>query len=282
MLKNYNYILTIMLFPFIMALSYLKLINNLKGNIYTYIIVAMIIIFIPSFIMSLYSALEEILSSKKKWRIVLLLLLSIFYLPIYYTKYVSKDEKYLGYILFVISIPLTILMINAGIKKISKIVLNLYKNYAVINEKDYVQFSSNKLFSLGVDKTFRCNSEDIGDYVISCDRLEDDSFIGIYSYDITLDNEESINDKLEFHVNQTINYIEENGFTYEIVEKDDLIEINYNENSILISQCNYGVGDNKYSLIIMKEVPKELVNYEEYQKMIDSIYFLNYNDGVSS
>ena len=283
MIKYYNYMLTIILYPVILALSYLKFINYLKGNLYIYLIALMVIIFIPSFIMSLYSALDEILYSNKKWRVIPLILLSIFYLPIYYTKYVSKEEKYLGIIVFVITIPLAILAINAGTVKLSKVWGRAFKNYVVINE-NYVQFASNNLFSLGVDKTFRCDNEDIGDYVISCERLEDDSFIGIYSYDVSYDSEEEITDKLDFHIGQSIDYIEENGYTYELLDtgNDNFVEIDYNENAILISQNNYMVGDTKYSLIILKEVKKELVNYEEYQKMIDSIYFLNYNEEVSS
>ena len=283
MLKNYNYMLTIILYPFILALSYLRLINYLKSNLYTYLIAFMIIIFIPSFIMSLYSALDEILYSKKKWRVIPLVFLSIFYLPIYYTKYVSKEEKYLGIIVFIITIPLAILTINAGTIKLEKVWRRAFKNYVVVNE-NYVQMASNNLFSLGVDKTFRCNNEDIGDYVISCDRLEDDSFIGIYSYDVSNDSEEDIVDKLDFHIGQTIDYIEESDYTYELIDtgSDTFVEIDYNENAILITQNTYLVNNIKYSLIIMKELKKELVDYNEYQKMIDSIYFLNYNVGVSS
>ena len=283
MLKNYNYMLTIILYPFILLLSYLIFTNYLKGELYTYLLVIMSMVFIPSFIMSLYGALEEILNSKKKWRIILLILLSIFYLPIYYTKYVSKEEKYLGYILFIIGIPLTILAINASSNRLLKYLTRVYKNYAVINE-NYVQISSNNLFSINIDKTFRCNNEDIGDYVISCDRLEDDSFIGIYSYDISYDSEEDIEEKISFHVNQTVEYIEEKDYEYEFIENNDdsIIQIDYNDNSILIKQNNYEINGSKYSLIILKEVPKELIDYVEYQKMIDSIYFLNYNDGVSS
>lgn len=275
--------ITIMLYPFIVILCYLRLINYLKSNLYTYLIIFMIIIFIPSFIMSLYASSEEILASKKKWRIVFLIFLSIFYLPIYYTKYVSKEEKYLGYFLFVAAIPLTILMINASTKKLSSFLSNAYRNYAVINE-NYVYRASNNLFTINVDKTFRCNSEDVGDYVISCDRLEDDSFIGIYSYDISYDGEDDLEEKLNFHINQTIDYIEEEGYTYELIDtgNDSFVEIDYNENAILIAQRNYVFEDAKYSLIILKELKKELVNYEEYEKMIDSVYFLNYNYGVSS
>ena len=281
MLRNYNYVVTILLYPFILILSYLSFTRVLKDSLYTYLIIVMLFFFIPSFIMSLYHASEEILNSKKKWRMIFLILLSIFYLPIYYTKYVAKEEKYLGYLLFVIAVPLTILTIMAGNKRLLVFFNNIYRNNVVIND-NYVLYSSNKLFSINVDKTFRCNSDDIGDYVISCDRLEDDSFIGVYSYDVTLEDEEEIEEKLDFHLGQTLDYIEEKGYTYEINSDSNIVSISYNENTILITQSNYLVGEKKYSLIILKEMPKEYISYEEYQKMIDSVYFLNYNEGVSS
>ena len=277
MLKNYNYVLTILLYPFILVLSYLKLSNLLKGDTYTYIIIILLLFFIPSFIMSLYGAAEEILKSKKKWRMVLLILLSIFYLPIYYTMYVAKEEKYLGYILFVMTIPLTFLTIKAGNNRILSYLNEAYKNAVSINEH-YVSYSTNKLFSIDIDASFRCKKEDIGDYVIFCDRLIDDSFIGIYSYDVTKESEEDILDKLDFHIDQTIEYIEENKYKYEIKNTNNIMEINYNDNTILITQNNYMFDDNDYSLVIIKEMPKEYISYDEYQKMIDSIKFLNYNN----
>ena len=91
MLKNYNYILTIILYPFILILIYLLLTNSIKGDFYLYILIAMIIVFIPSFIMSLYGILEDILNSKAKWRIILVILFSVFYIPYYYTKNVTKQ-----------------------------------------------------------------------------------------------------------------------------------------------------------------------------------------------
>lgn len=281
MLKNYNYVLTILLYPFILVLGYLKLSNLIKGDTYTYIIVILLLFFIPSFIMSLYGACEEILKSKKKWRIILLILLSIFYLPIYYTFYVAKEEKYLGYILFIITIPLTYLTIKACNNRILLYLNDAYKNAVSINEH-YVSYSTNKLFSIDIDASFRCKKEDIGDYVMSCDRLLDDSFIGIYSYDVTDEDEEDISDKLDFHLNQTLDYIEENNYEYEVNNNGNIIEINYHDNTILITQNNYMFDNNNYSLIIIKEMPKEYISYDEYQKMIDSIEFLNYNDGVSS
>ena len=281
MLKNYNYMLTIMLYPFVLILSYLKLTNIIKSDIYTYLIIIMLIIFIPSFIMSLYSASEDILKSKNKWHIVLLILLSVFYLPIYYTKHVSKEEKYLGYLLFVITIPLTILTINSSCNSLGNFLTKTYRNIYALNPT-FGYYSNNKLFSVEVDASFRCNDKDIGDYVISCDRLRDDSFIGIYSYDVTGDTEEENLEKLDFHLKQTIDYIKENNFEYTIEEDNDIIKIEYNDNAVLVTQKDYMVGDSKYSLIILKEIPRANINYDEYQKMIDSIKFLNYNVGVSS
>lgn len=281
MLKNYNYMLTIMLYPFVLILSYLKLTNVIKADIYTYLILIMLVIFIPSFIMSLYSSSEEILKSKSKWRIILLLVLSIFYLPIYYTKYISKEEKYLGYLLFIITVPLTILTINASCNKLEKFLTNIYHDkYAI--KASFIYNSNNDLFSIEVDSSFRCNSNDIGDYVVSCDRLRDDSFIGIYSYNISDESEEEIKEKLDFHINQTIDYISEKGYDYETVDDNDLIRIEYNDNVVLITQRNYQLEDKMYSLIILKEMPRVNINYLEYQKMIDSIKLLNYNERVSS
>ena len=273
--------LTILLYPFLMVMSYLYLTDVIKGDMYKYLIIIMFLVFIPSFIMSLYSCSEEILNSKSKWRIILLIFLSIFYLPIYYTKYVSREEKYLGYLLFIIAIPLTLLNINACNKKLLTYFNNAYKNSIVV-KKDYIYYSTDNMFSIKVDESFRCNKSDIGEYVISCDRLEDDSFIGIYNYDVSYDNEDEIKEKLEFHINQTLDYIKEKNYEYILNNDSNIVRIEYNDNIILITQLIYIVDESKYSLIVMKEMPSEFINYDEYQKMIDSIKFLTYNERVSS
>ena len=273
--------LTILLYPFILVLGYLDLTSVIKGDIYKYLIAIMLIIFIPSFIMSLYHASEEILNSSSKWRMIPLILLSIFYLPIFYTKYISKEEKYLGYILFIITIPLTILTINACGNKLLNYFDKAYENTFVIR-RDKTYLSQDGSFTIDVDDSFRCDRKDSGEYAISCERLEDDSFIGIYKYDISYDNSDEIKEKLEFHINQTVDYIEENNYHYILNTDNKIVRIEYNNNIILITQENYDFGDSKYSLIIMKEMPMIYISYSEYQKMIDSINFLNYNGGVSS
>ena len=280
MLKNYNYILTIMLYPFILILSYLLLSNYIKGSFYIYVLVAMIFVFVPSFIMSLYGVLEDILNSKSKWRIILVILFSIFYIPYYYTKHISKQEVFLGLLIPIVTILLSFVVYDNTLKKIRVLVNSLYSNMVTITER-YSYISSNNLIKIDVDPSFRCNSN-VGDYIISCDRLEDDSFIGIYSYDISDYDEEKIKDIMDFHINQTIDYIKENGYTYETKNEDRIIKIYYNDMVILLTQNNYIADDKNYGLVIIKELPKELLDIDEFKKMIESIIILNYNNGVSS
>ncbi len=281
MLKNYNYILTIMLYPFLLLLEYLMLRDLLNGLMYQYLILLMILLFIPSFIMSLYGILEDILNSKKKYRIIFLILLPFFYLPIYYTFYISKSEKYLGIIIGVLSVGLSYLTLTAFNERLYNYLTDAYKGNVMIKE-DYVYTSSNDLFSINVSKNFRCSNDNIGDYVIFCDKLDDDSFIGVYSYDIKDYSESEISDILSFHLEQTLTYIKENGYTEDIKKYDDIIEINYSNMVILLTQKNYLLNDEKYSLVIIKEMPKKLNDIEVFKKMIATIKFLNYNEEVSS
>lgn len=280
MLKNLNYIITIILYPFILILSYFLLTNYIKGDLYSFLLFSMIIVFIPSFIMSLYGVLDDILNSKSKWKIILVILFSIFYIPYYYTRHIAKQEVYLGIVISMLCILFSIVTYNVSLKKLREYFDSLYLNSVIINE-NYSYTSSNNLIRMSVDKSFRCSSN-IGDYIISCDRLEDDSFIGIYSYDITDYSEGDIKDIIDFHINQTIDYINENNYTYGIDNENQIIRIFYNDMVILITQNNYIVGDKKYSLIILKELPSNLLDLKEFEKMIESITFLNYNNGVSS
>lgn len=280
MLKNYNFILTILLYPFMLIIAYLILTNVLSSSFYIYLLFFMVIVFVLSFIISLYEILEDILSKNSKWRIILVILFSIFYIPFYYTKHIVKEEKYLGIIIPLLSVFLTYFTYVESIKKLETFFDSIYLNKTVLNEH-YVYTSTNGLIRIDVDKSFRCVNN-IGDYIISCDRLEDDSFIGVYYYDITDYSEAKTEDILNYHFEQILSTIEDSGYEYETDISDQIIKVYYNDMVILISQNNYIVSDSKYSLIIMKEVPKDLLNQKEFEKMIESITFLNYNNGVSS
>lgn len=281
MLKNYNYILTIMLYPFILLLEVLMLKGILKSNLYLYLIIIMVVVFVPSFIMSLYNALEDIFASKKKWRCILLILFPFFYLPIYYTKYVSKEEKYFGIVLCLLSLILSYFLYNYSKEWLAKVFKDIYKDSVVVSN-GFTYTTSDNLFLIDISKDFRCKNKDIGDYAISCDKIDDDSFIGVYRYNITDYDEEEIFDILTFHLDQSLEYINENGYEGIVNKEDEIIEISYNDMIILLTQKNYLVDNNKYSLIFIKEMPKELEDKEEFQKMIETVYFLNYNEKESS
>ena len=280
MLRNYNYIITIMLYPFIVILSYFLLTNSLVGKFYLYLLLIMLVIFIPSFIMSIYCATEEILNSKRKWRIIILILFSIFYLPVYYTKNVSKQEMYLGVSLPIICIVFSVLTYDESIKSLQKVVDSVYLNKVDVKEH-FTYTSKNNLIKIDVDKSFRCNNN-TGDYIVSCDREEDDSFIGIYYYDTTDYSEGKIRDIFDYHLEQIVEFIEDEGYDYKIESSDEIIRVYYNDMVVLLSQNNFIVGDGKYTLIVLKEAPIKLMDEEEYQKMIESVEFLNYNNRVSS
>ncbi len=280
MLKNYNYILTIILCPFILILSYFLLTNKIEGHLYLFLLLIMLVIFIPSFIMSIYSAADDILHGKRKWRIILLVLFSILYLPIYYTKNVAKEEMYLGVTIPIICIVFGAMVYDESMKSLRKVFDSVYGHRVVLNE-NYTYISTNGLIRVDIDTSFICSTE-VGDYIVSCDRLEDDSFIGIYNYNITDYDQEKVEEIFDYHLEQVVGFIEEAGYQYESEVKEDIVKIYYNDMVIFLSQNNYIVGDAKYSLIVLKEAPKELMDEKEYQKMIESVTFLNYNNGVSS
>lgn len=274
-LRDYNYILTILLYPFIMFLIFLRLSDYLKGLFYSYLISIMILVFIPSFIMSLYMVLEEILKSNKKWRVIFLILFSVIYLPFYYTKYVSKGEMFFGIVIILLDILFSYLTYQTFNKKLYDYLIKSYRDNFMISE-NYVYISKNNLFMINVSENYRCDNN-MGDYVISCDNLLDDSFLGVYSYDVTDYEEEEIKEILDYHINQVIEYVESEGYEANIDNNGNIVIINYQKMSILLSQNNYYIGDSIYSLIIMKELKSELSNIIEYQKIIESIRFLNYN-----
>ena len=96
-LKESSFITAIALLPFIFLLSILKLQGVLKGGLYSYLLVGMIIVFTITFIFSLFFAIDEIRNSDDKKRLIFLILFPFIYLPIYYTKHVYQNERYLGY-----------------------------------------------------------------------------------------------------------------------------------------------------------------------------------------
>ena len=271
--KELCFITNISLLPVILLLAILRLSHFIEGIIYYYIIIGMIIIYLISFILVLFFAVNEILNSNRKSRIILLILFSIFYLPIYYVKYVNSEEKALAYFLSISSLVLLGISYFVFKDTVNNFFVNKYKQNIILKDT-YQYISKNKLFTINVDKSFSCTS-DLGEYQISCDRTSDDSFLGIYSYEKEEFSEAELDDIKEFHINDTINVIEENDYEYEKEDINDIIKITYNNMEILLTQRNYFINNKQYSLIILKESPRYNENVNDFFKVIDTINFLN-------
>lgn len=271
--KELCFITNISLLPVILLLAILRLSHFIEGIIYYYIIIGMIIIYLISFILVLFFAVNEILNSNRKSRIILLILFSIFYLPIYYVKYVNSEEKALAYFLSISSLVLLGISYFVFKDTVNNFFVNKYKQNIILKDT-YQYISKNKLFTINVDKSFSCTS-DLGEYQISCDRNSDDSFLGIYSYEKEEFSEAELDDIKEFHINDTINVIEENDYEYEKEDINDIIKITYNNMEILLTQRNYFINNKQYSLIILKESPRYNENVNDFFKVIDTIKFLN-------
>ena len=271
-LKENSFILTIGLLPFIFLLSILLLKNFLKGKLYIYLLIIMIIAFWISFIFSMFFALDEIKNSNNKKRIILLMVCPFVYLPVYYTKYIYKNEKNLGYGLSIINVILIGLFFFSTNSFVNNYMIELnHKNFKVRSEYAYVD--KNKVFSININNNFTFNNN-LGDYVIACDNKEDDSFLGIYSYQKKSFSKGALDDILDYHVEQTVNYIEEYEYVANIEKENDLTIISYNNMKVLIKQIVYEKNNQSYCLVIVKEVNEDDLDMLDFEKSVENISFL--------
>lgn len=272
-IRNNNYVLTLLLMPFSLIIFILISIEFLKSKFYHYLFIIMFVICIISFIISLFYTVDGIIKSSNKKRLIFLIIFPFFYLPVYYTKYISKNEKVLGYFLCIFLLLLNVTTFFCLKKNILDYSKELdHKNIVLKNKYDY--YAKNYLFSIDVNKNYSCNN-DLGDYVIACDNSQDDSFLGIYSYKKS-DNDIDFDSLYKFHIDQSIGYIEENGYDYNIEYLSDMIKLNYldNQMSVIISKKYYQNEEDEFLLVIIKEVQNDYQNVIEFEKIIETINFL--------
>ena len=271
-LKESSFITAIALLPFIFLLSILKLQGVLKGGLYNFLLVGMIIVFTITFIFSLFFALDEIKNSDDKKRLIFFILFPFIYLPIYYTKHVYQNERYLGY-----GISLANIMLIVSFYVVVKGFV--YDYTAELNHKNikarenYVYVDKNNLFSINVNNNYTCN-KDLGDYVIACDNKDDDSFLGVYSYKKKSFSKGTLDDIKNYHIEQTVKYIKEYETVDNIEEINDLTVISYSNMKVLIKQVLYNNDNTSYCLVIIKEVNKDNFDIINVEKTIQDIVFL--------
>ena len=271
-LKESSFITAIALLPFIFLLSILKLQGVLKGGLYSYLLVGMIIVFTITFIFSLFFAIDEIRNSDDKKRLIFLILFPFIYLPIYYTKHVYQNERYLGYGISLANIMLIVSFFTVVKGFVYDYMMELnHKNFKVRDTYAYVD--KNNLFSINVNNNYTCN-KDLGDYVIACENKDDDSFLGVYSYQKKKFSKGALDDIKNYHIEQTINYIKENDTVDDIEEINDLTVISYSNMKVIIKQVLYNKDNNSYCLVIIKEVNENNFDIINFEKSVQDIVFL--------
>ena len=92
--KENAFIITMILFPFILALLCLRFIHFLKSNIYDYIVVLLSLVFLFYFIETLFFMLDDIIHSDNKKRIVYVFLIPFIYIPLYYLKNINLKDSF--------------------------------------------------------------------------------------------------------------------------------------------------------------------------------------------
>ena len=181
-------------------------------------------------------------------------------------------DKCISYGLFVLNILLIIGFYFSFKNFFSNyIVLKGRENFILKETFDYV--SKDNIFTIKIDKNFRCDSTLEG-YSIACENNNNDSFIGIYTYEDNNFNQGKLDDILSFHFEEILNVVKENNYESNIEYLDNCVKINYNNMTILLTQKNYFFEDMGYSLIIIMEIRNNESSIEDFEKVIESIQFL--------
>lgn len=272
-IRDNSFITTLVLLPFILVLSIIKINKVLTSSLYSYLLLIMVIVFIVAFIIALFFALDEIINSNNKKRVILLMLMPIFYLPIYYTKYIYKNEKGFGYITSVVNVFLSVLFFLVVKNFVINYMVELNRKSFVITE-NYSYVDKNNIIKLNVDKNYVCHNDTEG-YAISCENEKKDSFLGIFSYSKDSFSMGELDDIKDYHLEQVTNAINEGGYTYQI-EKiyGGATKISYNDMSIFMKQILYNKNNKNYCLVIIKESSSENEDYFDFEEKIERIEFI--------
>ena len=284
--KDYVYITYIGVMPFLLLMLSLKFFANEKfifnDTIFWILIIILSIVFVLSFIISLLYTIEHILNLqygfvRKSIHLILLFIFNMVYIPFYYGIYMVI-EKALGLFMPFVNIGTIVLFFFAS----NNYILDYFKKLDAKNilvNTNYTYLSKNDLFNIKVTKDYSCN-KDMGEYVISCDKEEDDSFLGIYSYSYKDYSMGQLDDIYYFHLEQTKDYIKEADYEYTEELGDKIVVLKYSDMVVLYKGIDCDIdndGNYDYRLIIIKEVPEHDDVIKEFDELVNSIEFVGTN-----
>lgn len=271
-LRNNSYLYCILMFPFIIVLWILIMLNILKSNVYLISNIILSFVYIYFLVICLFCTVSDIMNSNHKWHLVLLIFFPFIYLPIFYGKEVSLKDLSMCKIVSVINIILLILFSGVFNKHYYNYLVNGYSSMIKIDD-NYTHADKRNLFTIDVDKNFVCNN-DLGEYDLTCEDNNNDSFIGVYLYERDNYSKSDLKDILDFHLEQTLSYIKENNYEYRL-QNGKYTVIKYDDMTIYLKGNVYQDEETVYYLIIVKETKTYQDNQKDFDKLISSIKFID-------
>lgn len=197
--------------PLLMMVVLLFFPNNLQ------LVFVLMGIFIIAYICFLYSYIwcivhacknKELDKNKKIVHVLLIVFLSVFYIPIYYSKYVMKNKLWYGILNCILAI----------ICYIAMIILAVFLVFQNMTENKEVTYNSNDNFvSIKLDGDFSCKTEDIGGYNLYCFNNSLGEDVGIFNYT----NRDDVDFLLDFHIKQAVDSLKKDGYKLISQKKDD-------------------------------------------------------------
>lgn len=216
-------------------------------NKYIYPIV---ILFLIGFIILMYSYLfciihisknKDFNSRQKVDRVFLIIFLNIFYIPIYYVYHVIKDKKWWGIINCILYILLYIISI------IILVVLLIVFTIDSFHTTDYVTIDNE--FTVSLDDTWTCSTQDTNDYDIYCEGIEEDKFFFMIDY-VNDNSNYDYNNLFDSHVNDMKKTFEDKDYViFEKEKSNDFFEMTVTKNESYKIVMKLNVIDDKHAYI---------------------------------
>ncbi len=217
-------------------------------NKYIYPIV---ILFLVGFIILMYSYLfciihisknKDFNSRQKVDRIFLIIFLNIFYIPIYYVYHVIKDKKWWGIINCILYILLYIISII-----ILVVLLIVFTIDSFDATTDYV--TNDNEFTVSLDDTWTCSTQDTNDYDIYCEGIEEDKFFFMIDY-VDDNSNYDYNNLFDSHVNDMKKTFEDKDYViFEKEKSNDFFEMTVTKNESYKIVMKLNVIDDKHAYI---------------------------------
>lgn len=216
--------------------------------------------------------IKEMTRKSKVIKVLLLLFFNLFYIPIYYTKYVMNKGKWYGILGCCANIFVYFLIIGGA-------VVFAYKTE--LENKEVVYKTKDELLYVELSGSWTCPKEIAGAYDLYCYETYGDENFGVFNYE----KRDDIDYLLEFHLNQEIDYYKDLGYLvvnqgvdqetgfYNAVLKQD------NEFVFIVAAMKYATDDFTTILIYNKESDEKVtIDFDSFGELYNKVMISSANN----